>query len=52
MKENQADFVQLFVDHDFPLNDLFENNDKLSQLYHEQVNRFTREVFSFISLVE
>jgi hypothetical protein len=35
--ENQPGFVQLFVDHDFPLNDLFHDNDKLLTLYKNAV---------------
>lgn len=37
LQENRADFVELLLDHDFPVNDLFENNDKLSQLYKSEV---------------
>ena len=34
---NQTSFIQLFLDHDFPLNDLFHNNDKLLNLYKNEV---------------
>ncbi|CAF3833359.1 unnamed protein product, partial [Rotaria sp. Silwood1] len=34
--QNQANFIQLFLDHDFPLNDLFENNKILVTLYQNE----------------
>jgi hypothetical protein len=37
--QNQIDFVQLFLDHDFPLDDLFRNNNKLLMLYKNEVCR-------------
>ena len=37
LKENQADFIQLFLDHDFALNDLFDNHSKLLELYQGEV---------------
>ncbi|UJR33345.1 hypothetical protein I4U23_020794 [Adineta vaga] len=42
--ENQADFLQLMLDHDFQINDLFENNDKLSKLYQNENFTFTDEI--------
>ena len=37
--QNQASFIQLFLDHDFPLDDLFEDNNRLLTLYTKEVNR-------------
>jgi hypothetical protein len=34
---NQIEFVQLFLEHDFPLDDLFQNNNKLLMLYKTEV---------------
>jgi hypothetical protein len=34
---NQIDFVQLFLDHDFSLDDLFKNNNKLLMLYKNEI---------------
>lgn len=35
--DDRADFLQLLLDHDFPLNEVFENNDKLLKLYENEV---------------
>jgi hypothetical protein len=50
--ENQADFVQLFLDHDFPVNDLFENKDKLLDLYKNEVGLYIyiNSIFIFLEL--
>ncbi|CAF4305170.1 unnamed protein product, partial [Rotaria sordida] len=42
---NQINFVQLFLDHDFPLNDLFKNTDQLWKLY-ENENYILRHNFN------
>jgi hypothetical protein len=42
--KNQIAFVQLFLDHDFPLDDLFRNNNKLFMLYKNEVS------LSYVSL--
>ncbi|CAF1491749.1 unnamed protein product [Adineta steineri] len=34
--QNQTSFIQLFLDHDFPLNDLFEDYEKLVTLYKNE----------------
>ncbi|CAF1325866.1 unnamed protein product, partial [Rotaria sordida] len=34
--QNQINFVQLFLDHDFPLNDLYDNTNKLLNLYKNE----------------
>ncbi|CAF4212523.1 unnamed protein product, partial [Rotaria sordida] len=41
--QNQANFIQLFLDHDFPLNDLFENNKKLLTLYQNENYRLKHD---------
>lgn len=35
--QNQPTFIQLFLDHDFPLDDLFNNNNRLLNLYQNEV---------------
>ena len=35
--ENQLKFVQLFLDYDFPLNDFFADQEKLLNLYRNEV---------------
>lgn len=35
--QNQPAFIQLFLDYDFSLEDLFENNDRLLNLYRYEV---------------
>ncbi|CAF1459500.1 unnamed protein product, partial [Rotaria sordida] len=42
---NQTSFVQLFLDHDFTLNDLFKNTDQLWKLY-ENENYILRHNFN------
>ena len=41
LRENRTGFIQLFLDHDFPLNDLFHNNhDRLLNLYKNEVGKY------------
>ncbi|CAF1648386.1 unnamed protein product [Rotaria sp. Silwood1] len=46
MIENQANFVELILDHDFPLHDLFENNNQLLDLYKAENIYFKNELNS------
>ncbi len=36
--QNEITFVQLFLDYDFPLDELFDNNNKILSLYENEVN--------------
>lgn len=40
LRDNQLTFVQLFLDQDFPLNDFFEDHQKLLSLYRMEVREF------------
>jgi hypothetical protein len=38
LRRNQTEFVKLFLDHDFPLTDVFRNKDILPSLYMASIN--------------
>ncbi|CAF0729712.1 unnamed protein product [Adineta ricciae] len=42
--DDRADFLQLLLDHDFPLNEVFENNDKLLKLFENESFTFNDEI--------
>ncbi|CAF1236916.1 unnamed protein product [Rotaria sordida] len=44
--ENQANFVELYLDHDFPLHDLFENKNQILDLYKIENIHFKNELNS------
>ncbi len=41
--QNQIAFIQLFLDHDFSLNDLFQNNEKLLKFYQNENYNLTQD---------
>ncbi|CAF1659112.1 unnamed protein product, partial [Adineta steineri] len=46
--ENQVNFIQLFLDHDFSINDLFHNTNKLVDLYENEFNDSLKSVYTEI----